>query len=253
MRIVNYQPKVLTQYLENISIYSFEGEKVVQLHPKGTFELVFQDNNHFQHNTFYSGGWDRRPEAFLGGLHDHFYTVKPIAKNGYCIAVEFKPNAAKYFISGPLHVFKNELVDINNEWGNLGWELSIRLKEEKQNEKRVELIEHFLMKQFIQLKKSHIERSIELIHIKKGFIKIGELAKEAELSSAQFRKRFNEEVGIAPSQYCKIKRVNTILPVLKSSSKSLTELAYDLGYFDQSHFIKDFKSVAGSSPKHYLT
>lgn len=252
LTVNKYSPNALKKYIRSINVYRFKGNSQVRFNPNGIFEIVFQSNSNFEHRTSYSSGWEKRPTSFVGGLHNESYDVKLNGKDGYCISVEFMPNTAKLFILEGLHNFKNNLIDISEIWGVSGLELSSQLKEVKSNKKRVDLIEVFFSDRFINRPKSVIDQSLESIHSSNGFVNMTELAKSVELSDAHFRCRFNQEIGISPSQYCKILRINSSLTYLKSkSSKSLTELSYQLGYFDQSHFIKDFKSIIGTSPKNH--
>jgi AraC-like DNA-binding protein len=254
MIIQKYQPKILHNYIESFKTYQFDQDMDIKLFPKGVFEIVFQSNDHFSHNTAYSSGWKTRPIDFIGGLHNKSYHVKSTGNKNFCFVVEFKPNTAKYFIPSKLHDFENNVIDISEIWGNQALELSQKIRKEKSDANKIKLIEAFLLDKFIAQKASIIDNAIYNIHIFKGFVEVNELASKATLSAAQFRKRFREEIGISPSQYCKIIRINTSLAIFENNyNKTLTELTYDLGYFDQSHFIKDFKSVTGSSPKFFKT
>ena len=219
--------------------------------PKGVFEIVFQSERSFQHNTHYSSGWKLRPRNFVGGLHNQFYNVNSGTDENYCITVEFKPNSAKYFIPEKLNAFKNAVIDINDIWGKAAIALSQKIDREKSYLKKLEHIENFLLQNLLSPKVSVIDMALQNILANKGIVKVDDLCRNACLSPAQFRKRFNEEVGISPSQYNKIVRVNEALDTIKKNNNSLTDLSYSLGYFDQSHFIKDFKSIVGLSPKKY--
>jgi len=244
-------PKVLHQYIEAFKIYNFTDDEDVQLLPKGVFEIVFQNEHSFQHNTNYSSGWKLRPRNFVGGLHSQSYTVNSGKGKNYCIVVEFKPNTAKYFIPERLNAFQNSVVDINVIWGSSSVDLSRKIDREHRVELKVDHIESFLLRQFTSPKGSVIDVALNKILSSQGFVRINELSQSVLLSEAQFRKRFNEEVGMSPIQYSRIVRVNSALELMKSTAKSMTDISYSLGYFDQSHFIKDFKNIVGVSPKKF--
>ena len=215
---LNFQklsPTLLKQYIAAFYIYHFDANSDVQLFPKGVFEIVFQSDGRFQHNTSYSSGWQTRPQNFIGGLHNKSYHVKSRQKNSYCIVVEFKPDTAKYFIHHSLRDFQNNVVDTSEVWGEDAMTLSEKLNLEENDGNKVKLIENFLLGKMIEHKQSKIENALKLIFASEGFIEISELAKSSALSDAQFRKRFNNEIGISPSQYCKIVRANTALARLK--------------------------------------
>lgn len=252
LSIQKFSPSILHQYIESFNVYSFGASMDFQLFPKGVFEIVFQNNDSFQHKTSYSSGWETRPTSFVGGLHNKSYHVKPNGSKNFCIVVEFKPNTAKYFIPEKLHNFQNNLVDLSEIWGNDAIQLSRKINKEIIGLNEIKQIEDFFVNKFITQKRSVIDNSVHTILSSNGFVAVNGLAAKAGLSAAQFRKRFNEEIGISPSQYCKITRINTSLAILeKDYKKSLTELTYLLGYFDQAHFIKDFKSITGTTPKSF--
>ena len=251
LSIQTYTPKVLHPYIEAFKVYHFHGNEDIRLFPKGVFEIVFQRRHSFQHHTNYSEGWKLRPRNFIGGLHNQYYHVTSGDEENYCIVAEFKPNTAKYFIPEKLGVFQNSLIDINDIWGNAARKLSNKIDRESSDAIKIKHIENFLLDQFIPPKESVIDTALDTMISSKGFIDITTLSKTAFLSKAQFRKRFKEEVGIAPSQYHKIVRVNASLKMIQQKEKSLTDISYALGYFDQSHFIKDFKAVIGWAPARY--
>lgn len=253
LNIETYRPKVLHQYIEAFKIYNFGEEENVFLLPKGVFEIVFQSQYGFQHNTNYSEGWKFRPRNFVGGLHNQAYNVISGRRGNYCLVVEFKPNTAKYFIPEKLDAFKNAVIDINEVWGEKAGILSNRIDNEDSNEGKIDLIEAFLLTCLEPPKDSVVDNALFSIFSANGNINVRQLSQGAYLSLAQFRKRFNEEVGISPSQYCKVVRVNAALNSALRKSVSLTDISYSLGYFDQAHFIKDFKTVVGVSPKKYLS
>jgi len=253
LNINTYFPKVLHSYIEAFKVYHFEEEGEVHLYPKGVFEIVFQSQHSFQHNTDYSSGWELRPRNFIGGLHNKSYYVNPGRSQNYCIVVEFKPNTAKYFIPEKLHVFQNAVIDIFDIWGKSARKLAQKIDAEKFDNHKIEHIEDFLIHKLSRTNESIIDLAIGSLINYKGFIEVTAMAHHAGLSSSQFRKRFKEEVGISPSQYCKIVRVNSSLSIMqKNNHRSLTQITYELGYFDQSHFIKDFKSIMGRSPTAFL-
>lgn len=64
---------------------------------------------------------------------------------------------------------------------------------------------------------------------------------------------FLKYVGYTPKHYYRIVRFNKALRQMHESKKSLTSICYDCDYYDQSHFIKDFRQFTGTTPKHFQT
>ena len=69
----------------------------------------------------------------------------------------------------------------------------------------------------------------------------------------QLERHFRKQIGISPKQLGKAIRLQTTLNLLlNKKSETLTDIAYESDYFDQNHFIKDFKDLVGVTPKEYL-
>ena len=69
----------------------------------------------------------------------------------------------------------------------------------------------------------------------------------------QLERNFKKQIGVSPKQLGKVIRLQTALKMLLDpKTERLTEIAYESEYFDQAHFIKDFKEFTGINPKDFL-
>ncbi len=83
-------------------------------------------------------------------------------------------------------------------------------------------------------------------------ITLSELAELCELSQSQLVRSFKRQYGQAPHQYQTRCRIDSAKNVLESDCPvSMAELAFDLGFCDQSHFSRNFKALTGLSPRHF--
>ncbi|WP_108125684.1 AraC family transcriptional regulator [Saccharospirillum mangrovi] len=86
-----------------------------------------------------------------------------------------------------------------------------------------------------------------------GAVPLANLLAAVPLSQRQLERQFKWLVGVSPKQYSRIQRVGRARWQLKQSETvSLLDVAYSSGYFDQAHFIHDFKAVLGLTPGQYL-
>ncbi len=78
---------------------------------------------------------------------------------------------------------------------------------------------------------------------------MSDLARTAELSIRQFERRFRHEIGVAPKLYARIVRFEAALR-FKAGAPQMpwTDIAHDLGYYDQMHMIHDFNRLSGDNP-----
>ncbi len=82
--------------------------------------------------------------------------------------------------------------------------------------------------------------------------RIDNVAQACNMSTRQLQRLFREHVGLRPKQYQSIARFRETIDVLNDASRgSLTETAYAAGYFDQAHFIREFRRFAGVTPSRY--
>ncbi len=97
-----------------------------------------------------------------------------------------------------------------------------------------------------------IQVAIHHIIQNKGIGKIRDIRDKVYLTERTFERNFLNEVGLTPKQFSKIIQFqNSLEKIENSDSKKLTNIAFDSGFADQSHFIRVFKSYTGLSPKQY--
>lgn len=94
-----------------------------------------------------------------------------------------------------------------------------------------------------------IEAAAKLLHESKGQYRIDELADTCLLSMRQLERGFQKVVGTSPKVYARTVRFDHAQRRLMfEPDVDLTSLAYECGYSDQAHFIKDFKAFSGKTP-----
>lgn len=83
--------------------------------------------------------------------------------------------------------------------------------------------------------------------------KFSQLARQQKISERQLQRRFRQQVGISARHFTAVAKFNEALELLQQASYGdLTKLAYDLNYYDQSHFIREFRQFSGLSPYAFI-
>ena len=89
----------------------------------------------------------------------------------------------------------------------------------------------------------------QMLYREKGQFRVAELAEYCNLSTRQLQRRFQHVVGVSPKTLARTIRFEEIRRRLMfDPDTSLTDLAYEFGYADQTHFIHDFKEFADKTP-----
>lgn len=127
-----------------------------------------------------------------------------------------------------------------------------RLEEATDNRQRIDSIEAFLLQQLTGIKPDPlIGHAVQFIKQHNGILRIKDLAASLHISQDPLEKRFRAAIGSTPKQYASIIRLRSLIQKFPSYS-SLTDASYEAGYFDQSHFIKDFRLFTGQTPKDFF-
>lgn len=80
---------------------------------------------------------------------------------------------------------------------------------------------------------------------------IDEMAKSVNLSASHLLKLFKNETGNSPIQFLRELRLEKARELLEETFKRVNEIGFEVGMFDQSHFIRDFTQKYGSTPSAY--
>jgi transcriptional regulator GlxA family with amidase domain len=98
-----------------------------------------------------------------------------------------------------------------------------------------------------------VQRAIDAMVRAGGALEVEPLARHANLSPRQFRRRCLEEAGLAPKQLSRVLRFRRALGLLQSGAPAGAQLAAECGYYDQAHFIHDFREFSGQTPGAYAS
>lgn len=117
---------------------------------------------------------------------------------------------------------------------------------------RLAVIEDFFINRLNnKVNNGRIILAVELIKKYSGNLKITVLAQQLKISQCQLEKCFRRTVGATPKKFASIIRFRKVLSIAHKE-RSLTQLGLEAGFFDQAHFIKDFKSFTGLTPERYF-
>jgi AraC-like DNA-binding protein len=176
-----------------------------------------------------------------------------LSKNTETILVKLKPCEAALFFKEPIQNFSEVSISLYDFLpGKVVLGVEEQLMKDSNNHQKISTIENFLLSLFSNNRSNNlIKTAVQKIVLSNGTIKIKELASLLNISLDAFEKQFRKTAGTSPKQFSSIVRLTSLINRVYNN-QSLAEIAYDYGYFDQSHFIKDFKMFTGKTPLNYL-
>jgi len=139
--------------------------------------------------------------------------------------------------------------------GKNGRSLQERILHANDNHERASILSAFLTKQLRQKaqKPTTIHACIKQIIHSPGPSRIDKIASDFCISARQLERKFKTITGYSPKHFSRISRFQQALRNYGGNYKSLTDIAYDCGYYDQSHFIHDFREFSGYEPGNYFS
>jgi AraC-like DNA-binding protein len=196
-----------------------------------------------------------QPRAMVIGQTTEPFYIEPA---GYVntFAVRFYPYGFANFVTTPIKSLANKETPIKLLFGEIASkELEQKVIQAKGTKERIQIIEKFLLAKLNN--KTTIDNivrtTIDAIMSTNGSKAINAILKEDLTKRRQLERNFLKQIGISPKQFGKIIRLQTALKmILNRRSDNLTQIAYDSEYYDQAHFIKDFKEFTGTNPKAFL-
>jgi AraC-like DNA-binding protein len=231
-----------------------EGEVCVQrIIPTGLSELMLYFT---PRPKILTENKDLSDNVALYGHQNGFYDMELTGKLSV-FSIVFQPQGLMQFFNFPLSELCNRNVSLKDINRQAGRDLEEKMSMAATFQQRVSIVETYLFEwlknNFDDFHFRRINHIAELIKQTYGNINVAQMASEACLSRKQFERIFAEHIGISPKQYLKIIRFQSaIFLKQKNNNLNMTELSYESGYFDQSHFINDFKSLSGLTPKQYF-
>lgn len=245
----HFPTEQLKPYIKYFVVAENELENEYKVFPSSGLVIGFQYKG--QLATLKDNFERKLTSAGITGITDGYKVFKNSADIG-TILVYFTEIGFTHFASYPA----NELFNLSLSLDDIFDKNSIIEVEEKlaianTDKLRIKIVEQFLASQLkdIQTDKLVVE-AVKLIYQTNGTIRIKELNEKLCISQSPFEKRFRKVVGTTAKKFSSIVRFNTVLDNL-NETKTLTEICYENNFFDQSHFIKDFKQFTGDTPENF--
>lgn len=217
------------------------------MHPRGGFGIVFNFGD-----SLYLDAQAITAPIFLDGTNT-FSRKMGFLGHIDLIGISFWEGGAYPFVMVPLAELRNEiaLLDVLNSPSLI--RLHERLYEAESLPTHISLIEQWLLSRLSLGMERNPLIPASLAALREGNLSILTLAQKFSISQRQMERLYQMQVGMTPKHYSQLVRVETArLALREMNGQSTTSLAADLGFYDQSHFIREFSAVIGMTPYAYM-
>ncbi|MGL4695019.1 helix-turn-helix domain-containing protein [Enterococcus larvae] len=232
----------LRHWISNFTL-SFPDEESISdnytIMPHGSVTLVYYYDDNGLHSLLFGATTQPRVVGDIANKCEIIFII------------EFQP-AGFFPFSG---VKQSELLNGVHSLSEINPMIDLKVKEFFLKEEEAEIlfgnIEKLLSENIRTNYPTALTDAIQLITQRSGMISSKEVSQTVSYSTRHLNRFFNEYLGLSMKAFARIVRVNNALRLLNDPQKSLAVILVELGYYDSSHFIKDFKIVCGITPREY--
>jgi len=164
------------------------------------------------------------------------------------------PNGLSLFTKTPMNVvYEEDAISLTELFSNQEInDLVDLLLQTDSDEEKIKVLELFLVSRLTVCHPPIFVAIITKIHDVKGYCNVTQLASLFSISERTIHRLFNKFVGVNPLNYIHLIRFRTVLNNSSNPNTDLLSNWLDVGYYDQSHFIKSFKTFSTQTPSQFF-
>jgi AraC-like DNA-binding protein len=192
---------------------------------------------------------ERYSGAVLVGVHSRYSGIDGDEQRAV-LGVSFRPGGMWPFFDPAPEELVNAHAVLGDVWGSGGAVLRERILAAPTPRAKLQLLAAELMARALRplVRRPEIDFALARLTSRPHEHTIAQLSHEANLSARRFTRLFTQQVGLTPKLYARIKRFDLVLKCLNAGPIDWTTVAQHCGYFDQSHLIRDCKTLSGFTP-----
>ncbi len=226
------------------------------LSPDCTYDFIFSTEK-LSFRPLHAKAWQPIPTgaAFMGQRTNSIQYG--VSKSVKVFGIRFKPFAFWNLISIPLYKLNDKAIAISDifQIDALCEKLISKILKEQEVEKKISLAEDLMLTIAREnLSVDPVLRDqVNYILDRKGIIRVNDMYQEFSISKVGLRNNFINKIGLTPKKVSRIWRLNYFLYLQQNMpNQNLTQLGLEAGFYDQAHFIKEFKAFFYCSPKQFF-
>lgn len=194
--------------------------------------------------------------GWISGMRDRRITIDSGKNLDPCmVIIRFRPGGARPFFKFPLHELANVVVDLEQVWGQRFYDLRDRLGEAGSPLEVLERLERVLLEWAGDTLEPHhcMDHAANMIARMRQPLTMKQLTRHIGYSHKHFIKLFENHIGMPPKRFARVMRFQGMIRELERGVPvSWSQFAQSYGFYDQAHFINEFRAFAGMTPTRYF-
>lgn len=171
------------------------------------------------------------------------------------IGIAFRPGGAYPFLQAPVSELEDRSIALADLWPTRAGSIRERVLESSTPDAMLRTLERCLLKQLVRAPELHpaVDYALNRFQSAGQTSRIDEVNRQIGLSPRRFIELFHRQVGLTPKVFCRVRRFQRVLHSIHGRREiDWVRIALDCGYYDQAHFIHDFRSFSGLTPNAYI-
>jgi len=209
--------------------------------PRKTF-----DNTTLEPRETFKEGW-------ISGMHTNCLSISA-HEDSEMFVIQFKPEGAYPFLHIPIHELNEQILPFEKVLGSGALTLREQILTADEPQDKFKIAEDWLNRRFDREKKPPGELLKVLARLQSEPVaNLANIIQKYPYTHKHLIDQFKKYIGLTPKVYQRILRFNEILQRIQEKEIiKWAEIAYQCGYSDQSHFIKEFNRHSGFNPQEFI-
>lgn len=247
----------LSQFIDHFFYY--EGihfsHTMEKLLPDGSIDLLI-DLTETPKKLYHSedaSSYTSFKKSWISGMKTNYILIDASVSN--MLGVHFKPGGCYPFVDFPMLELNDLTIDLDSIWGNDANSIREAILHEPSIDKRFSILENCLLQKGKNKMENHVlvHYSVNQLTSSPQMWTIKNLSYKTGITQKHLITLFKKYVGLSPKIFSRIYKFQKVIHLIEQQKKiDWSMLAYECGYFDQAHFIKEFQAFSGVNPVSYL-
>ena len=217
--------------------------------PDGFPEIIFHFGDPYKIEL--KKDWEPQAASLVAGQITSYFFLENTGQSDI-LGIKLKPAALTMLFGADMSLLKDKVVSFS-QFGNM--ELNVidqSIREVSDSIERINIINAHVLKLSSFVQTHPLEKVIDLIFSSNGMLPVSAISDQTEISDRQLERLFKKYVGLSPKFFARIIRFNYIFQVAQGKKLNWAEVGVESGFYDQAHFIKNFKAFTGEDPSRYF-
>jgi len=223
--------------------------KIQKVIPDGYSEIIIHYGDPYRINL--DGVWETQSRLLFSNQISKFFHLENTGKSAI-IGMKLFPMAGYELFGIDMSTLTDQVVALEDLYVDISSILPLTSSAHS-TESRISALENWVEKVITGSNRNTAKVREATVEVFKsnGMTDIQELANSLEISARQLERLFKKSTGVTFKFFSRIVRFSYIFQLMKDKERSWVQVALESGFFDQSHFIKNFKEFTGEEPSSY--